>query len=119
MSEAYYGGHLDLIVGALVILFAWAVVRRRGILAAVVLAVAMPSSGLAAAQKWESLFDGKQFGRWKVVEVFDFAKHGKVEVKDGHFVLGKGRPGPFIITVKDTRLVLGQGMVHRIFVRPL
>ncbi len=34
-------------------------------------------------------------------------------------VLGKGRPGPFIITVKDTRLVLGQGMVHRVFVRPL
>ena len=41
VSEAYYGGHLDLVVGALVILFAWAVVRRRGILAAVVLAAAV------------------------------------------------------------------------------
>ena len=33
-------------------------------------------------------------------------------------ILAKGRPGPFIITVKGTRLVLGQGMVHRILVRP-
>lgn len=41
VGEAYYGGHLDLVVGALVILFAWAVVRRRGVLAALVLAAAV------------------------------------------------------------------------------
>ncbi|MDY6913437.1 MAG: FeoA family protein [Planctomycetota bacterium] len=29
-------------------------------------------------------------------------------------VLAKGSPGPFIITVKNTRLLLGHGMVHRI-----
>ena len=34
-------------------------------------------------------------------------------------VLNKGQPGPFIILVKDTRLVLGLGMVHAITVRPL
>ena len=34
-------------------------------------------------------------------------------------VLSRGRPGPFIIMVKDSRFVLGQGMVHRMFVDPL
>ena len=29
-------------------------------------------------------------------------------------VLAKGSPGPFIISVKNTRLLLGRGMVHRI-----
>jgi len=33
-------------------------------------------------------------------------------------VLAKGRPGPFIISVKDCRWVLGQGMVRRVLVRP-
>ena len=33
-------------------------------------------------------------------------------------VMSKGRPGPFIIMLKQTRMVLGQGMVHRMFVRP-
>jgi len=32
-------------------------------------------------------------------------------------VLSKGRPGPFIITMRHTRLVLGQGLVHRMIVR--
>ncbi|MCD6364641.1 MAG: ferrous iron transport protein A [Planctomycetes bacterium] len=29
-----------------------------------------------------------------------------------------GQPGPFIVVVKGSRLILGQGMVRRIFVRP-
>jgi Fe2+ transport system protein FeoA len=29
-------------------------------------------------------------------------------------VLAKGRPGPFIIQLKDSRLILGHGMVHRL-----
>ena len=33
-------------------------------------------------------------------------------------IIAKGTPGPFIIMIKDTRLVLGRGMIHRIFVRP-
>ena len=33
-------------------------------------------------------------------------------------VLHKGRPGPFIIRIKGSRFVLGQGMVCRIFVHP-
>ncbi len=32
-------------------------------------------------------------------------------------VLSRGRPGPFIVTHGNTRLVLGRGMVARIFVR--
>lgn len=32
-------------------------------------------------------------------------------------VLSKGRPGPFIISMRHTRLVLGQGLVHRMIVR--
>jgi len=33
-------------------------------------------------------------------------------------VLARGRPGPFIISVKGSRLMLGHGMVHRIYVCP-
>ncbi len=33
-------------------------------------------------------------------------------------VINRG-PGPFIVSVRGTRLVLGRGMVHRILVRPL
>jgi len=33
-------------------------------------------------------------------------------------VLSRGRPGPFIVTMRHTRLVLGQGLVHRMMVRP-
>ena len=43
--------------------------------------------------EWKGLFDGKKLGRWEVVGNFDFINHGKVEVKDGNLVLGKGRPG--------------------------
>ena len=32
-------------------------------------------------------------------------------------ILNRG-PGPFIVAVRGARLVLGRGMVHRIFVRP-
>ena len=34
-------------------------------------------------------------------------------------IINHGHPGPFIIQIKDTRLVLGRGMTHRIFVRPV
>jgi ferrous iron transport protein A len=33
-------------------------------------------------------------------------------------VLNRG-PGPFIVVVRGTRLMLGRGMVHRILVRPM
>ena len=33
-------------------------------------------------------------------------------------IQNKGRPGPFIITVRDARMVLGHGAIHRIFVYP-
>ena len=34
-------------------------------------------------------------------------------------VLSRGQPGPFIIAMKSMRLVLGQGMVRRMLVRPV
>lgn len=34
-------------------------------------------------------------------------------------VVSAGRPGPFIISVKGSRLVIGRGMIHRVFVRPI
>ena len=30
-----------------------------------------------------------------------------------------GRPGPVVIRVKGSRLILGYGMAHRLFVRPV
>ena len=33
-------------------------------------------------------------------------------------VIAKGRPGPFIVLLRDSRLILGHGMVHRIYVCP-
>jgi len=32
-------------------------------------------------------------------------------------IITKGQPGPFIISVKETRLVLGRGMAHSVTVR--
>ena len=34
-------------------------------------------------------------------------------------VLAKGRPGPFIVSIRGSRLMLGRGMVHRIYVSPV
>ena len=34
-------------------------------------------------------------------------------------VLTRGNPGPFIISLRNTRLMLGHGMVIRIFVQPV
>ncbi len=42
------------------------------------------------------LFDGKSLGRWKVVEQFEFRRHGEVTVRDGAIVLGAGKPGTCI-----------------------
>jgi len=58
--------------------------------AAVVVAV-LPAA--AGADEWKSLFDGKKLGKWEVVDKFDFINHGKVEVKDGRLLVGKGNPG--------------------------
>jgi len=57
------------------------------------LVVVLLLSASAGAGEWESLFDGKNLGRWKVDNQFDFINHGKVEVSGGKLVLGKGRPG--------------------------
>lgn len=44
------------------------------------------------APEWKSLFDGKQLGGWQIVTKEDFAKAGKVAVKDGSLILGEGKP---------------------------
>ena len=64
---------------------------KRWILFSVAVVVAfLPAAG---ADEWKSLFNGKKLGKWEVVDKFDFINHGKVEVKDGRLVLGKGDPG--------------------------
>jgi hypothetical protein len=61
---------------------------------AIILSSATAAS--AAEERWQSLFDGKSLGKWKVTDDFDFKNHGKVEVKDGTIVLHAGRPGTAI-----------------------
>ncbi len=34
-------------------------------------------------------------------------------------LLSKGHPGPYIILIKETRLVLGRGMTDAVMVRPV
>ena len=33
-------------------------------------------------------------------------------------ILNCGRPGPFLVLLGDTRLMLGRGMIHRVMVHP-
>jgi hypothetical protein len=41
---------------------------------------------------WRTLFDGKSLDAWKVVDVFDFKRHGKVLVRDGAMAFEAGDP---------------------------
>jgi hypothetical protein len=41
---------------------------------------------------WQSLFDGKTLGPWKVIDEYDFEDHGKVRVDGGRVILEKGSP---------------------------
>ena len=62
---------------------------------AVALAIGLLSPMSAGAEepgKWQSLFDGKTLGKWKVIDQFDFERHGKVYVKDGRLVQELGQP---------------------------
>jgi hypothetical protein len=43
-------------------------------------------------QKRIKLFNGKDLHGWKIIEKFDFERHGKVCVKDGAILLGMGTP---------------------------
>jgi len=43
-------------------------------------------------EKWRSLFDGRSLGKWKVIDKFDYSRHGKVHVRDGHIQIEKGNP---------------------------
>jgi hypothetical protein len=52
--------------------------------------------------KWHRLFDGRSLGGWKVIDEYDYSRHGKVYVRDGRIVLEAGNPatgvkwtGPF------------------------
>ena len=33
-------------------------------------------------------------------------------------VLSRGQPGPFLVSLREGRFMLGQGMVYRMYVRP-
>jgi hypothetical protein len=54
------------------------------------------SDAASARQQWTSLFDGKALGKWRVVEKYDFKRHGKVYVKEGCIILENGLPGTAI-----------------------
>jgi len=41
-------------------------------------------------QKEIKLFDGKTLKGWRILDKIDFENHGKVEVKDGELIIGKG-----------------------------
>ncbi len=73
-----------------------------GLLAGV-LALMCAISPLAAEEapaKPKQLFDGKTLSGWRVVDKFDFEKHGKVEVVEGEMVLGKGTPASGVAYTK-------------------
>jgi hypothetical protein len=49
------------------------------------------SSGSKGKQPKEvKLFDGKTLKGWRILDKIDFDDHGKVEVKDGELLIGKG-----------------------------
>ncbi len=49
-----------------------------------------------------SLFNGKNLAGWRVIDKFDFEKHGKIEAVKGEIILGKGRPASGIVYTKKT-----------------
>ena len=53
--------------------------RRPGYGPLLALAGLLLAAASAPAEPWQSLFDGKKLDGWKVVESFDFGRHGKVE----------------------------------------
>ncbi len=67
--------------------------RPRNPLAVAVAAGVLLLAAPSVAGEWRTLFDGKTLGRWQVVDTFDFADHGKVEVKAGQLYLAAGQPG--------------------------
>jgi len=56
-------------------------------IARILLILALAAAASAQSVQWTSLFDGKSLNGWKETE---FSGHGKVEMKDGSVILGKG-----------------------------
>lgn len=53
---------------------------------------ASPATTAAQATEEVTLFDGKSLDGWRIIDTFDFKRHGKVEVRDGEIHLEKGTP---------------------------
>lgn len=51
-----------------------------------------PAWSDADAKKNVRLFDGKSLDGWKVIDSYDFKRHGPVEVRDGSIYLAPGDP---------------------------
>jgi len=47
----------------------------------------------ATDAKWRTLFDGKTLDGWVAERRYDFARAGKVTVRDGAITIGQGQPG--------------------------
>ena len=71
----------------------------------------MPLSQAEAGQ--EAILSSVEGGRGMLLRLAEMGIRPGVHFK----VLSKGSPGPFIILTNGARLVLGQGMVGRMFVR--
>jgi hypothetical protein len=54
--------------------------------------LAEAAAGDQAEHQAKKLFDGKSLDGWRIIDKFDFANHGKVEVKAGEIILGRGDP---------------------------
>jgi hypothetical protein len=68
-----------------------------GVTAAVAVSAAedKPTAGkqAVAPDRGTRLFDGKQLGKWEVLQKYDYKRHGKVSVRDATIVLEAGVPG--------------------------
>ncbi len=67
--------------------------RRRLFLVPLALIFGMACGSAAGAGEWQSMFDGKKLGQWKVLDRFDYKDHGRVSVDNRALVLEQGDPG--------------------------
>ena len=54
-------------------------------------------------EMWTRLFDGKELGKWEIVDKYDFKTHGKVAAEGGCLVLRPGKPRPAFVGPPTSR----------------
>lgn len=74
-----------------------AVKTRICLCLAILIAATNPGTGAEPETDkngWQSLFDGKSMGNWKIA---DLSSNGKIEIKDGAIRIGTGKPMSAIV----------------------